>query len=236
MPRRTQPFIPGAYYHFYNRGNNRQAIFFEADNYLYFLRGVKKHLLSVLEVAAYCLMPTHYHLLGRVKTKTSEVLKTSEVSAGQISEVLKTSEILAGDSSQTSEVLETSEVSERVSLAMKNLGISYTKAINKRFGRVGALFQGQFQARHVADERHLKHLCLYIHGNPVKDGLVAAPEAWPYSNYLEWLGLREGTLVDKAFIGERFITADHYRAELAQYLRTRLVDEALREYLRGLEA
>jgi len=38
------PFLPDQYYHLYNRGNNRQAVFFERDNYLYFLRGLKKYL------------------------------------------------------------------------------------------------------------------------------------------------------------------------------------------------
>ena len=78
MPRRITPFIPDIYYHFYNRGNNRQAIFFEADNYLYFLGGIKKYLVPVVTIVAYCLMPTHYHVLVKVK-QTSEVFKTSEV-------------------------------------------------------------------------------------------------------------------------------------------------------------
>ena len=67
MPRRTIPFLPDQYYHFYNRGNNRQAVFFKRDNYLYFLRGVQKYLCEQMDVLAYCLMPTHYHILGRVK-------------------------------------------------------------------------------------------------------------------------------------------------------------------------
>lgn len=44
MPRRHTPFISGHYYHIYNRGNNRQSIFFEPENYIYFLRGIKKYL------------------------------------------------------------------------------------------------------------------------------------------------------------------------------------------------
>jgi REP element-mobilizing transposase RayT len=67
MPRRETPFLPDQYYHFYNRGNNRQAVFMERDNYLYFLKGVKKYLCKHLDVLAYCLMPTHYHHLVRVR-------------------------------------------------------------------------------------------------------------------------------------------------------------------------
>jgi len=43
MPRRPIPFMPNVFYHLSNRGNNRQAIFFESENYLYFLRGVKRY-------------------------------------------------------------------------------------------------------------------------------------------------------------------------------------------------
>jgi putative transposase len=64
MPRRHFAFQPGCYYHLYNRGNNRQNIFFERENYLYFLRLVRRYLIEqTLEVLAYCLMPNHYHLL-----------------------------------------------------------------------------------------------------------------------------------------------------------------------------
>ena len=79
MPRRVTPFLPDQYYHFYNRGNNRQAVFFERDNYLYYLRGLKKYVREYLDILCYCLMPTHYHILARVKPQTSEVLETSEV-------------------------------------------------------------------------------------------------------------------------------------------------------------
>src|SRR5512135_1626069 len=55
MPRRAVPFVPGAYYHVYNRGNNRGAIFFEPENYIYFLKGIKHYLMPVVDILAYCL-------------------------------------------------------------------------------------------------------------------------------------------------------------------------------------
>lgn len=64
MPRRQTEFIPGHYYHLYNRGNNRQNIFFERDNYLFFLKQFRCYLVEqTLDVIAYCLMPNHYHFL-----------------------------------------------------------------------------------------------------------------------------------------------------------------------------
>jgi REP element-mobilizing transposase RayT len=95
---------------------NRGKIFLEEENYFFFLRKVVRLLLPILDVSAYCLMPNHYHLLVVVK---------------EISKV-----------DQTSEVDETSEVSLMVSRAMMKLSVSYTKAVNHRYDRVGPLFQG----------------------------------------------------------------------------------------------
>lgn len=64
MPRRSIQFQSGYCYHLYNRGNNRQKIFFEAENYSYFLRLLRYRLLTAkIDLLAYCLMPNHYHLL-----------------------------------------------------------------------------------------------------------------------------------------------------------------------------
>lgn len=203
MPRREIPFIPDIYYHFFNRGNNRQAVFFEPDNYLYFLGGIKKYLVPWVTIVAYCLMPTHYHILVCIK-KTSEVLKTSEVS-------------------------------KQDSLAMQKFLISYTKAINKRYQRVGSLFQGQFQAKPIQNYSHLLNVCIYVHANPVKDGLVALPEDWIYSNYLEWLGQRDGTLVDREFIQEHFGLPAEYQELVMQYVKTRYLPDDVRKYLQVFE-
>ncbi len=67
MPRRYLKLTVGEYYHFYNRGNNREHIFSERENYLFFLRQLRKYLLPSAEVTAYCLMPNHYHLILLLK-------------------------------------------------------------------------------------------------------------------------------------------------------------------------
>lgn len=74
-------------------------------------------------------------------------------------------------------------------------------------------------------------VCLYIHDNPVKNGLITYPIEWPYSNYLE----RNGTLFDRKFAREHFGTADEYKALLMEYLRSRYLPEDLMVYLRSLE-
>lgn len=71
MPLRTDPLLPGEYYHIYNRGINSTITFRESRNYFFFLRKIKEILLpNAAEIITYMLMPTHYHLLIQIKDET----------------------------------------------------------------------------------------------------------------------------------------------------------------------
>jgi REP element-mobilizing transposase RayT len=96
---------------------------------------------------------------------------------------------------------------------------SYSKAYNRRYDHSGTLFEGPYKVVPVEDEGHLLHVCRYIHANPVTHGLVAEVEAWPYANYLEWIGQRAGTLVDHAFVRDHFPSPAAYREFVEDYLR-----------------
>jgi len=64
MPYRYAEFQAGEYYHVYHRGADKQKIFFESENYLYFLRLLKKYRDKfAMGIVAYCLMPNHFHFL-----------------------------------------------------------------------------------------------------------------------------------------------------------------------------
>ena len=67
------------YFHIYNRSNGGEIVFREEENYLYFLRLYRRHLTSHFTTVAYCLMPTHFHLLVRVK---SEALGEAQKAVG----------------------------------------------------------------------------------------------------------------------------------------------------------
>lgn len=70
---RTKIYIKGAYYHIFNRGVNRQEIFYEENDFSRFLYRLEmyatgidyniKDYSNIITVVAYCLMPNHFHLL-----------------------------------------------------------------------------------------------------------------------------------------------------------------------------
>jgi hypothetical protein len=77
------------------------------------------------------------------------------------------------------EVMQNSEWA--ASLLPQRVFNSYSKAYNKRLERTSTPFEGPYQVIHIEEESHLLHLCRYTHANPVKDGLMAQLEEWPYS-------------------------------------------------------
>jgi len=63
----------GCFYHVYNRGNNKETLFKEDANYTYFLILIKKYIIPVADVYAYCLLSNHFHLLIRIKDEAKAI-------------------------------------------------------------------------------------------------------------------------------------------------------------------
>ena len=56
------------FFHVYARANTQKELLFrEPDNYLYFLKRYRKYISPVFDTLSFCLMPNHYHFLVRVK-------------------------------------------------------------------------------------------------------------------------------------------------------------------------
>ena len=78
---------------------------------------------------------------------------------------------------------------------MQPFMLSFVKRINKKYERVGTLFQGPFQSKMIELDGSLLQLSKYIHMNPVKAKLVDKPENWEYSSYQDYIGYKKDNFI-----------------------------------------
>jgi len=72
MAQRNIVFLPGKYYHVYNRGVNREIIFRSKQNYNFLLRRIREYAPThQVAIIVYCLMPNHYHFILRQESEKS---------------------------------------------------------------------------------------------------------------------------------------------------------------------
>ncbi len=216
-------FETGNLYHIYNQGNNRQQIFFSHENYIFFLKKLKKHILPHADILAWCLMPNHFHLMIYVKDViiANEALThgvTSSHPVSRVKEINLTSShpVSRGNSEMTSShpVSRVKEINLNNNIAI--MLRSYTRAINKQFDRSGNLFRESTKAECLTQiqgitptffgsqinvripEKEYPQVCFnYIHQNPVNANLVKRPEDWQFSSYPDYFAGRNGKLINK---------------------------------------
>ena len=182
MSIRKKAFVSEEYYHIYNRGNSKQKIFHDQEDYFRFIsllyacnseNNFRIYALNkeespydfergilLVDIGAYCLMPNHFHIL---------ITQTEE-----------------GD----------------ISKFMQKLTTAYVMYYNKKYERTGSLFEGKFKSEHLDSDNYLKYIFSYIHLNPLKmidkdwkeKGIRNKKEAldylaqYKYSSYIDYMG------------------------------------------------
>jgi putative transposase len=66
---------------------------------------------------------------------------------------------------------------------MQAIGRRYVPYFNQRYGRTGGLFEGRYRSALIESEGHWISCMRYIELNPVRAGLVDAPNAYPWTSY-----------------------------------------------------
>ena len=213
-------FENGHIYHIYNQGNNRQKIFFNRENYLFFLRKIRIYILPYADILAWCLMPNHFHFMVLVNEVIVDVARSEDTGIKSLAQLKPSASLKA-----------TPTVVPKMRSFNDSIGImlrSYTNAINKKFDRSGKLFREKTKAECVtcADgitpsfyntnagtqiniidpEKQYPEICFqYIHQNPVKAGLAKNAVDWEFSSACDYAGLRNGKLVNKEVANDYII-------------------------------
>ena len=173
---------PGEYYHLYNRGVEKRSIFLDNSDRQRFVRLL-------------------YLTNGSVPVvfKSIQGRSLDQVEVGQ-KKVAIGSYVLMPNHFHIL-VKETNEGG--VSSFMEKLQTGYSMYFNKKYERVGPLFQGRFKVEHIDRDEHLKYLFAYIHLNPVtlveprwkekgiqnKQKVLGHLNTYLYSSYPEYVGV-----------------------------------------------
>ena len=188
MANRKVPFAAGEYYHLYNRGNSRQKIFLDENDYKHFTKCLficntnknfkfRDHIVeknidafdfqredTLVSIGAWTLMPNHFHLYVTFSHKSDLWAENSKKSKNNISEF------------------------------MRKLMTAYTKYFNAKHHRTGTLYEGVFKSVRAQNDNHAKYLFSYIHLNPIKiifpkwieEGIANTKLALEYLNSYKW--------------------------------------------------
>ncbi|WP_243441152.1 transposase [Dethiobacter alkaliphilus] len=84
---------------------------------------------------------------------------------------------------------------------MKRINVRYATYFNKKYGRVGYLFQSRYRSETIETDSRLIECIRYVHNNPCKAYLVHQPDGYLWSSYRAYLEKEEGTkLLDTEFV------------------------------------
>ena len=113
------------------------------------------------------------------------------------------------------------ESDDSISTIIKRIGCSFVYWYNKKYDRIGHLFQDRFRSEPVEDDEYFLSVLRYIHQNPVKAGLVANCEDYPYSSFK--LYFVDSVLIDKKVVFD-LVSKEQFNKLHKTQLQTECID------------
>lgn len=172
-----EKFEAGDFYHIYNRGANRENIFFEQEDYDVFLKKYFYYLYPSVETLSWCLMSNHFHALIRIRTVSEQVELYKK-----FVESFKSGRFHGRFSPEIK--------SYNASRQLAHFMNSYTRFLNRKMNRKGTLIEGPIKRIKISSDSHLTHLICYIHRNPIHHGLTESYSEYTYSSYTDFINGR----------------------------------------------
>ena len=89
------------------------------------------------------------------------------------------------------------EKKQNISQIMKRINIAYAYYFNKKYNRVGHVFQDRFKSESVEEESYLLSVIRYIHNNPLNAKMVKDPILYPWSSNNYYINESKKCIIDK---------------------------------------
>ena len=195
MPQKNciKTYYENGFYHVYNRGVEKRNIFLDRDDYLAFL-----HLLK-----------TSLTPLARQGTTLTEVdILASKTNRPRRKNFFGQLDLLSYCLMPNHfHLLVRQHGPLSLSKFMRTICTSYSMYFNKKYDRVGSLFQGIFKAVDIDNENYFLWVSRYIHRNPENF------QSYQYSSYDDYLGKRKTTWLNTKTILDMFSSSDLKKAK-----------------------
>lgn len=177
MPRKNsiKVYVENGYYHIYNRGVEKRTIFQDEQDYRTFLDYLKYSLSAPPKPEEY---KKTFTLQGSPFKGVPRLPKNFQNKIELLAFCLMPNHF---------HLLVKQIDKDSLKYFMLSLITRYSMYFNKKYDRVGSLFQGIYKAALVDNEEYLLHLSRYIHLNP---GELIKNLSNAHSSYGDYLGLR----------------------------------------------
>lgn len=197
MPARNSRklYIDNGYYHIYNRGVEKRKIFQDSQDYKVFLSYLKNYLLPK-DIDTLQNQLANSKISWKEKSKILKQLRLNNFS----NEITLLAYCLMPNHYH---LLIRQKSFDSLDRFMNSLATRYVMYFNKKYERVGPLFQGVYKAVLVKTDEQLVHLSAYIHKNPSElfqkgqalENLIKQPSSLP-----EYIGARNSNWVSTSEI------------------------------------
>ena len=87
-------------------------------------------------------------------------------------------------------VLATPNTEQGLPMLMQAIGRRYVRYFNRQQGRTGTLWEGRYRSTLIQADRHLLACMAYMDLNPVRAGIAAKAQDYPWSSHAHYAGLR----------------------------------------------
>lgn len=186
----TKQYVTGGYYHVYNRGVDKRTIFEDEQDYGVFLSYLKEYLLEKNEKR----LKEEFsrpNVSYKEKDKISKTLRLNNFNG----EITLLAYCLMPNHFH---FLIKQNKADSIDRFMNSLATRYTMYFNRKYKRVGPLYQGVYKAVLVEIEEQWLYLSKYIHKQDLASQGVAL-RTQP-SSYPEYVGLRNTAWVQSGEI------------------------------------